>query len=159
MADELETELNQPSDSQKRIKSLSDKLVEKDQEKAVEQAGREKAEAEKAELSRERDFYQGFSDVVSTNPMAKDHKDEILAKVKGGYSVEDATYAVLGKAGKLGQPKTESMSAAGGSATTTLPQEGAEKSIGEMTQAERRAELANRVDLVDILAPRGQRNQ
>lgn len=159
MADELDAELNQPSDSQKRIKSLSDKLVEKDQETATERAAREKAEANTAEMTRERDFYQGFSEMISTNPAAKDHKDDILAKVKSGLTVEDATFAVLGKAGKLNQPKVEVQTTmAGGSASTSLPQGGTEKSVGEMTQSERRAELESRADLVDILAPRSQRN-
>jgi hypothetical protein len=56
-----------------------------------------------------------------------------------GMSVEDAGFAVLGKEGKLGgmaptQP-------AGGSAATPPPQSG-QKSVSDMTQDERRAELA-----------------
>lgn len=132
---------NEPSDSQKRITDLSGKVRDTAAERDNERAGREKAETEKAEVARERDFYQGFSDVVSTNPAAKDHKDDILAKVKSGYTVEDATFAVLGKLGKLAQPKVDSTAIAGGSAVTTPPQGGAHKSVSEMTREEKRAAL------------------
>ena len=131
----------QPSESEKRIKQLSEK-VRLTSEERDEQARLLAVESGKtATAEKERDFYQGFSDVVSSNPMAKDHKDEIKAKVLSGYTVEDATFAVLGKAGKLGQPKIEEpQSPAGGSAPTTPPQSGV-KSPQEMTQEERKAAL------------------
>src|SRR3990167_1056529 len=94
---------SEPSEAQKRITQLSEK-VRLTSEERDEKEKLLKAETEKsAGLEKERNFYQGFSDIVSTNPAAKDHRDEILSKVKGGYTVEDATFAVLGKAGKLGQ--------------------------------------------------------
>ncbi len=60
--------------------------------------------------------------------------------MESGYTVEDATYAVLGKAGKLGgaKPLTPT-NPAGGSAATTVPT--GTKSVAEMSQAERRAQL------------------
>lgn len=133
--------IEQPSEAEKRIRQLSDK-VRLTAEERDEKERLFKEESEKRTIAeKERDFYQGFSDVVTTNPAAKDHKDEILTKVKSGYTVEDATYAVLGKAGKLGQPKApEPVMPAGGSAVVTPTQTGA-KSISEMTQAERRAQL------------------
>ena len=112
MADELETTLNEPSEVEKRIKSLSGKVKETADERDNAKAEAESARAAEAEAKRERDFYAGFSDVVATNPSAKDHKDEILSKVKSGYTVEDATYAVLGKAGKLGSTPVDSSAAA-----------------------------------------------
>jgi|SRR3990167_2059114 len=125
----------EPSRAEERITQLSDKVRQ-------EAEGREKAEREKSELQRERDFYAGFSDVVATNPAAKDHKDDILSKVKSGYTVEDATYAVLGKAGKLGaQPQQPVQNPAGGSAPNAITQS-AEKPVAEMSQDERRAALA-----------------
>lgn len=140
----------EPSESEKRIKQLSEK-VRLTSEERDEQARLLKAEGDKnTELIRERDFYQGFSDVVSTNPAAKDHRDEILSKVKSGYTVEDATFAVLGKAGKLSQPKLEVVSPAGGSATTTPPQGGTQKTVAEMTQAERKAALIEAQSRGDI---------
>lgn len=142
------------SGAEARIKDLSGKVKTASEERDAEKTARETAEAGKAEAERERDFYSGFSDVVSVNPAAKDHKDEILAKVKGGYTVQDATFAVLGAAGKLGQQTVERATAAGGSADIQVNREGT-KTIGEMTQAERReALMANEGDLVDILSPR-----
>jgi hypothetical protein len=139
MADEPIITPTPPADSsraEERIKELSEKVRLTSEERD-----------EKARLldttTRERDFYASFTDVVATNPAAKDHKDAILEKVKGGYTPEDATFAVLGKAGLLGgtqpQPQTQ-MSPAGGSATTTV--QPGEKPMAEMSQAERRAALA-----------------
>lgn len=146
---ELEVELNQPSESETRINQLSKKVSLTVEERDAAKAEAETAQAAKAEAERERDFYAGFSDVVATNPQAKEHKDDILAKVKTGYTVEDATYAVLGKAGKLGVP-TETVQVAGGSATTN-PTAGTEtKTIQEMSLAEKRAaliEMENRGDI------------
>lgn len=139
MADETIIETAPIDDSEKkrneeRYKQLSEKV-------RIEGEARGKAEETVLEVTKERDFYAGFSEIVSTNPAAKDHKDEILAKVKGGYTVEDATYAVLGKAGKLGQPKApEAQMPAGGSAVITPPQ-GGEKAIKDMSREERKAAI------------------
>lgn len=141
MADEQGTEIIQPvvetviTPAQERITELSDKVKTTSQE-------RDEATSKAQSLEKERDFYAGFSDVVATNPEAASHKDDILAKVKSGYTVEDATYAVLGKAGKLGNTKPIiPQSPAGGSAVVTPPQ-GGSKTPGEMTQAERREQLS-----------------
>lgn len=153
---ELDDIIEQPSEVEKRIKTLSEKVrltsEERDEKDRLLKEQSDKTSA----VERERDFYIGFSDVVSANPAAKDHKDEILVKVKSGYTVEDATYAVLGKAGKLSQSKTDEIATAGGSAANAVQQTG-EKSINEMTQAERRALLVEReTDLQYILSPRSQ---
>lgn len=142
MADEQIIETPEETESQKRIKQLSDK-VRLTSEERDEQARLLKEQSEKTSVAeKERDFYQGFSDVVTTNPAAKDHKEEILAKVKSGYTVQDATYAVLGAAGKLSgtTPPAPTPQVAGGSATTTTTQTGT-KPISEMSQEERRAAL------------------
>ncbi len=146
---ELDIELNQPSESETRINQLSKRISLTTEERDAEKQAREAAEAKTSEIERERDFYAGFADVIATNPQAKDHKDDILAKVKSGYTVEDATFAVLGKAGKLGAPTAvavETTIAAGGSATNGITQTG-EKTIGEMSQAERRSELEKILDI------------
>ena len=121
--------------SQERIKELSDKVEltakERDEMKTLNET-----------TTRERDFYKGFSDIVSTQPAAKEHQEEILEKVQKGYSVQDATYAVLGAAGKLGGAPAPQV--AGGSADTTITQ-GGNKTIAEMTQAERREQLAKEI--------------
>jgi hypothetical protein len=136
---EIDQVINEPSDAEKRIKDLSSKVKTASEERDAEKA-RADAEAAKAlDATRERDFYSGFSDVVGNNPAAKDHKDEIKAKVLSGYTVEDATYAVLGKAGKLSQPApvVEKTQVGGGSATNGALQAG-QKGVAEMTQEERR---------------------
>jgi len=141
--EELE-KANNESRAQQRIKELSDK---------VELTSRERDEKDKllvelqeknTKLERDNAFSNEFSDILGKHPAAKDHKDAIKEKVQAGYSVEDATFAVLGKAGQLGTSngvQREAPQVAGGSATTTVRQEG-NKSISEMSQAERRAILA-----------------
>ena len=125
--------------AQERITQLSEKV-------RLEAEGRTKAEEAKAAAELRATFAEGFADVLGNHPAAKDHKDEIRTKVLAGASLEDATYAVLGKAGKLGQAPTSAPApvptqVAGGSAVTTTPQ--GQKSVGEMSQDERRAQLAN----------------
>ncbi len=122
------------SRSQERIKELSDKveLTAKD---------RDELKALNETTTRERDFYKGYADIVGTQPAAKDHQEEIKEKVLKGYSVQDATFAVLGAAGKLGQPAAApTPQVAGGSASTTIT-DVSKKSPSEMTQAEKRAQL------------------
>ena len=129
------------SGAETRIKTLSSK---------VETAAKERDEAKRlqgeavvktAEAQKERDFFSGFADVVASQPAAKEHKDEILQKFKNGYTVDDATIAVLTKAGKYQAPKGEVSNPAGGSAIVNPPNSGATKTVKEMTQAERREEL------------------
>lgn len=136
---ELDTIINEPSESEKRIKQLSDKVRTSSEEREAEKARADAAEAKMAEAQRSADFSDKFSDIVATNPAAKDFKEDIKAKVMSGYTPEDAAYAVLGKAGKLAQPKTEETAIAGGSATNPSPK--GDKSVSEMTQAERHAKL------------------
>lgn len=128
--------VEKPSRSEERITELSDKVK-------IEAEGRVKAEADKADAERRATFAEGFVDVLSTNPQAKDHKDEIKEKVLKGYSMEDATYAVLGKAGKLGVQPQDKPQVAGGSATTAPT--GGQKEIKDMTLAEKRAALEKEI--------------
>lgn len=120
--------------AEERIKQLSDNV------KTVADE-RDKATAKADEADRRAAFAEGFIDVVSTQPAAKDHRDEIKEKVLKGYSVQDATFAVLGAAGKLGGSAAQAPQVAGGSAATAMPQ-GGQKEVKDMTQAERRAELS-----------------
>ncbi len=131
----------QPSPGEERFKQLSEKVritsEERDEKDRLLKESGEKI----ATLEKENAFNTGFVDILSTQPAAKDHKDEIKAKVMSGYTVKDAMFAVLGEAGKLGTPVVTPDNPAGGSATTTVPQ--GKKSVAEMTQAERREVLAN----------------
>lgn len=143
--------IDQPSESEKRIKQLSEKVRITSEERDEKDRLLAEKGTENTEIARERDFYQGFSDVVATNPAAKDHKDEILSKVKSGYTVEDATFAVLGKAGKLNQTveRVDTQHIAGGSAGITPPQ-GGNKSVNEMSRDEKRQALIEAQDRGDI---------
>lgn len=127
------------SESQKRIKQLSDKVETTAKERDERDTLIKERDTKIAELEKENAFSSGFGDMLGTHSAAKDHKDEIKAKVLSGYSVEDATLAVLAKAGKLGAVAS-SPQVAGGSAATAMPQ-GGQKSPQEMTQTERRAQL------------------
>jgi len=126
--------------TKERIEELSGKVKTTATERDT-----EKARAEKAE--KERDFFEGFSGILGTHPAAKDHKDEIKAKVLAGYTVEDATFAVLGKAGKIGEApaQTKKIDAAGGSADVNagVRNTGSKKDPANMTQAEKRAMLVD----------------
>lgn len=64
----------------------------------------EKSESERKEAEAklaDANFTNEFNTIAGTYPLAKDHEDDIKAKVKAGYTVEDATIAVLGKQNKL----------------------------------------------------------
>ena len=137
---EIDDIINAPSEIEKRMHSLSEKTRLAAEERDAEKAAREAAEAKAAEAERKVAFAEGFTDIVAENPAAKEYKADIQAKVMSGYSLEDATFAVLGKVGKLNQPKVESAPTAGGSAPTSIPQNG-DKSVQEMTQQERRSAL------------------
>lgn len=128
------------SEAEKRITALSGKVkdtaAERDAALAATKAADERASAaEKKAL-----FAEGFVDVVAGNPAAKDHKADIEAKVMSGYSVQDATYAVLGPLGKLSAPTIERVSPAGGSAATQI-QGNQAKATGDMNSKELRAQL------------------
>lgn len=143
MADELDTELNQPSESEKRIRQLSGKVKEEAELRAAADTARAAAEAKAAEADKKAAFAEGFADVLSANPAAKDHRADIQAKVMAGQSVQDAMYAVLGPLGKIAAatvPVPEVQSPAGGSASFAPPQGGAQDPQ-KMTQIERLAAL------------------
>lgn len=120
-----------------RYKDLADKVKTTAEERDAANTAKEAAE-------KELNFYKGFSK-VSSKPeyqAASEYQDKIKEKVLSGYDMEDATISVLGKAGKLGNFTAPSQreSPTGGSATTTMNQ-GGDKTIAEMTRAEKREAL------------------
>lgn len=157
MADELELDLdteepNINNRSEERIRNLSSKAKTFAEERDTARAATEAAEAEKANLQKERDFFESFSDTATKFPGASDFKDAIKEKVLAGYSVEDATVSVLNAEGKLTptvEKAPEPAAAAGGSAPTTLPQ-GGTKVLSEMSREEKRAEVLAAIDRGDI---------
>lgn len=145
MDDELEFDLDTDTEDitrkDKRLKSLSDKVKEKDEALSTESEARKKAEEERDSIRKENEFFKGFNTVSSKYQGASEFQEQIFEKVKAGYDVEDATISVLAREGKFTAPKQEIDSAAGGSASTTLS--GGEKTMDEMSRDEKRAQLAD----------------
>lgn len=147
--DELELDLEGSDEINKtelRIKNLSSKVRETSTERDEAKAAAEKAQAEVETATKERDFFKGFSAISEKYPGASEYQDAILEKVNAGYSTEDAAVSVLNANGRL-QPQQQQapqpITAGGGSAATFIPDNGGAKSVGEMTQAERREALMN----------------
>lgn len=125
--------------STQRINELSEKVKLTSQERDEKERLLKETTEKLATLEKEKSFSDSFVEILATQPAAKDHKDEIKAKVLAGYTPEDAAFAVLGKAGKLGSAPTAAPQVAGGSATTNVT--ATQKSAAEMSQADRRAIL------------------
>lgn len=149
MADELEVTLEQPSEAERRIKQLSKEKGESIAAKEVAEKAKQESDEKLQVAERKSAFLEGFSDIVSENPAAKEFKAEMEEKVLGGMSIEDAKFVVLGRAGKLGQ-STQTESPAGGSATTTVTQSAGNKSVKEMSADERRQALVEAEQKGDI---------
>lgn len=132
---------NEATRSQQRIQQLSEKVELTAKERDEKAKLLEERDARIATLEKENTFNSGFADILATQPKAIEHKDAIKEKVLAGYSVEDATFAVLGKAGQLGvQVQNPHVQVAGGSATTN-PQ-GGQKDVKDLSLAEKREILA-----------------
>jgi len=129
--------------NQKRFKDLSQKVKDTATERDEANAAREEAQRLAAEAAKERDFYAEYSDVAVQYPNAKEYKDDIKSKVLAGYTVEDATIAVLAKNGKLTTtyevpPAPEISNPAGGSAANSNV---GGRSTQNMSMADMRAAL------------------
>lgn len=134
--DDIEKEVNQKNVVEERIKNLVTQKKEFEIKAEMESKARVELETKAKEMERERDFFASFSDSVAKNPAAAEYRDKIKEKVIGGYSMEDATIAVLHSEGKL-IPKSERVEmAAGGSAPTQLSNQ-SPKSTQDMTQVDR----------------------
>ncbi len=132
---------NHETRTNQRINELSEKVKLTSQERDEKDRLLKESGEKIATLEKENAFNSGFSDVLGTHSAAKDHKDEIKAKVLAGYTVEDATYAVLGKAGKLGGAAPVQAQVGGGSADTTITQT-SNKTVQEMSLSEKRDQLS-----------------
>ena len=132
--DKIDSELEKENKVEERIRDLSGKVKTTAEERDKMKAEKEAETQARTTAEKERDFYKDFSKLSSKFPNAGEHQDKILEKVKVGYTVEDATVAVLNSAGKLLPQKEETN--AGGSATTPPPK--GNKSVEEMTQAEKK---------------------
>jgi hypothetical protein len=122
-----------PNAVEERITDLSSKVKTASDERDAALARVEAAEKKAA-------FATDFVEVAAEFAAAREHKADIEAKVMSGYTVKDATFAVLGAAGKLGAPKVERTPIAGGSASTNITIQ-SNKPATDMTREERRAAL------------------
>lgn len=119
--------------TEKRIKALSGKVETIASE-------RDSALLKLAEAEKKAQFAEAFTTIVSQHPAATEFKTQIQEKVLGGYTPQDAAYAVLGAAGKLGNPQAIMAPITGGSAPTIIPNQGS-KNPNEMNRDELRAAL------------------
>lgn len=146
---EVDNLINEPSEVEKRIKDLSGKvkLTAEERDEQSRLLNEEKSKGQETAI--ERDFYKGFSASTAKYPAANEFQDEILSKVKSGYSVEDATVSVLNSKGKLMPEAIERQPISGGSAPIVI-NNGGTKTQFEMNQAERRAALIEAENKGDI---------
>jgi len=147
---ELDEIIQEPSESQKRITQLSGKVKEEAEAREKAEATAKEATEKAAQAERLAQFSEGFVDIVAENPAAKEFKDQIKEKVLNGMSIQDAKFAVLGAAGKLGQALTVEVAPTGGSAPTSIPQTGATKTVEQMTREEKRAALIEAQERGDL---------
>ncbi len=149
MADELELDQLDSDQSSaeaerresKRVKDLSEKVRLTSEERDEQKRLLEESLAKSQGLEKERDFLNSFGDQLAKYPEASAFKDKIKERVLKGYSVEDATTAVLVSEGKYTPPKVNQPieNIVGGSAVTS--HSGGEKQLSELTRDEKRARL------------------
>ncbi len=150
--DQLETDLEKENRVEKRFKDLSEKVRLTSEERDEQKRLLEESVSKTQNLEKERDFLNSFGDQVAKYPEASQFRDKIKERVLKGYSVEDATTAVLVAEGKYQPPKPPAPpidNIAGGSAATQH-QTGGEKPIHELTREEKRARLVEAEQRGDI---------
>lgn len=148
--DNLDNEIEKDNRVEKRIKDLSEKVRLTSEERDEQKKLLQDKISENDNLKKEHEFLNSFGMQVGKYPEAANLKDKIKERVLKGYSVEDATAAVLVAEGKYSPPKIEQPigNFAGGSATTQHPT--GDKSFSQMTSAEKRAELVKAESRGDI---------
>jgi len=139
--DNLDKQMTEESKVEKRIRDLSEKVKLTSEERDTLRKELEEQQKKVADLEKEGGFLSSFGEQVTKYPDAVTFRDKIKERVMRGYSVEDATVAVLNAEGKLSAPKQAAPAApVGGSAINVQPSVG-DKKVGEMTREEKRAAL------------------
>lgn len=138
MAEETIEEVNP---AEKRIKDLSEKVKLTATERDEKDKLLKEKEVETESLKKENEFFKSFGTQVSKFPEASAFQDKIKEKVMNGYSMEDATAAVLVAEGKYQAPRNLQPigEIAGGSATTV--HQSTDRTLGQMSRDEKRAKL------------------
>ncbi len=146
MADEQDVDLNDNNQEDinreiSRNKSLSDKVKKTSEERDAEKARADEAEAKANQAQKDVEFFKNFNTASAKYPGSSEYQDKIREKANLGLDVEEATMLVMAKEGKYNptQAPVERESAAGGSATTSMPL--SDKSIENMSQSDIRAAL------------------
>lgn len=151
--EEVDETISQTNKVEERIKDLSHKVKTTSEERDTAQKSVEDLTKERDDAVKETEFYTTLSTVTDKYPDAKEFKDDILEKVKSGYSLEDAAVAILVREGKYVAPEAseesteevveESETPAGGSAVNPPPtdEKSMEAIIKEGTQEEKKAAL------------------
>jgi hypothetical protein len=149
---QVENEVEEKLKVKNRFQELSEKVKLTSQERDELAQAKTALEAEKSSLAKERDFYKDFSVNVAKYPNASEYQDQILEKVKSGYSTEDAMVSVLAKEGKLMPPSEKpqpKQHIEGGSAPTI---QGGTKGLSDMTADEKFAALREAESSGDLVA-------
>jgi hypothetical protein len=134
--DDIEQEITNKNAVEDRIRNLHKDKKEAEDAKAEAEKAKLEAEAKLAIMEKETNFLNSFSDSIAKYPSAPEFKDKIKEKVMAGYSVEDATVAILHAEGKLTNPPPPRENVAGGSAPNQIISS-TPKSVKEMTSNER----------------------
>lgn len=154
--DELDKDINNKNAVEERIRNLHSGKKEAELKAEAETKARQEAEAKLVQMEKETNFLNSYSDINIKFPGASEYKDKIKEKVmNSGYSVEDATVAVLHAEGKLGsQPVAQAPvgNVTGGSAPNQITNN-PQKAVKEMSrdelwvavaEAEKRGEISIR---------------
>lgn len=149
--EQLDTEIESENRTEKRIKDLSEKVRLTAEERDEQKRLKAESDTKIADLEKERDFLNSFTEISGKYPDASSYRDKIKEKVLKGYSVEDATVSTLAGEGKFNPPKPviKVDSPVGGSAINQ-PTTGGEKPLSEMSREEKRAKLMEAEQRGDI---------
>lgn len=139
--DKLQEDINSKNAVEERFINLNKRAKDAEDAKAQAEKARAESEAKLAQMEKETNFLNSFSDVSAKFPTASEFKDKIKDKVMtSGYSVDDATVAVLHAEGRLTSFPIQQGNVAGGSAPNQIVQTG-NKTVKEMSSDERWATL------------------
>lgn len=150
--DLIDTEINNKNAIEERIKSLSGKVKTAAEERDAAKALAEETGTKLATAEKEIAFFSSFSDSLAKYPNASAYKDAIKEKVMSGYSVDDATVAVLAREGQLQghAPQTYTPPSPAGGSATNLPMGGGAKALHEMNKSDKRQALIDAEKRGDI---------
>lgn len=134
--DTIEKEITNKNAVEDRMRNLKQREV--DALRKVEEESKAKQEAldKLATLEKDTSFLNTFTDITAKFPTASEFKDKIKEKVNAGYSVDDATVAVLVAEGKYTPPVARAENVSGGSAPNQITNQST-KTVTDMSGSER----------------------